>query len=173
MKINSNRLLAIVLACALAVALMAKFALAHDGYNHWRAPDNPSVSCCDDSDCRPTRAYLGDDGRWRAWDGQQWLTVPPGKVLPTDLKGDGRSHLREGRLDLLLLADVGEGVTGMTTMAALDGKIVMCSACRQCPAECLVAPARLGGPCLPVCEGCFDGAVDAMLIERERQPSKQ
>ena len=82
------------MAAAVGVA-SNKPARSHDGYHHWRAPDNPAVSCCDDSDCRPTRAYLGDDGLWRAWNGQRWLTVPPGKLLPTDLKGDGRSHLCE------------------------------------------------------------------------------
>lgn len=70
-------------------------ALAHDMYNNWRKPDNPSVSCCNDKDCRPTRAYLGDDGLWRAWDGNKWLTVPREVVLPTDYGGDGRSHLCE------------------------------------------------------------------------------
>lgn len=46
-----------------------------------------------DSDCRPTRAYLENDGLWRAWNGAEWLVVPRDRVLPTDLAGDGRSHL--------------------------------------------------------------------------------
>ncbi len=94
----SGRLVPALIAVAMAAAVGVasnKPARSHDGYHHWRAPDNPAVSCCDDSDCRPTRAYLGDDGLWRAWNGQRWLTVPPGKLLPTDLKGDGRSHLCE------------------------------------------------------------------------------
>lgn len=70
-------------------------AQGHDVYRHWRAPDNPHLSCCNDEDCRPTRAYMGDDGLWRAWDGLAWLTVPAGRVLPTDFAGDGRSHLCE------------------------------------------------------------------------------
>ena len=68
---------------------------AHDPYSGWRAPDNPGMSCCDNNDCRPTRAYMGDDGLWRAWDGINWLTVPPGRVLPTDFAKDGRNHLCE------------------------------------------------------------------------------
>ncbi len=73
---------------------------AHDPYGHWRQPDNPAASCCHSDDCRPTRAYMGEDGLWRAWDGRQWAIVPPGKVLPTDFAGDGRSHLceRAGRV---------------------------------------------------------------------------
>lgn len=70
-------------------------AWAHDPYSTWQQPDVPGMSCCNRDDCRPTRAYLGDDGRWRAWDGLGWLVVPPGKMLPTDLAGDGRSHLCE------------------------------------------------------------------------------
>jgi hypothetical protein len=75
-------------------------AWAHDPYSSWRKPDNPAVSCCHGIDCRPTRAFMGEDGRWRAWDGLGWVIVPPGTVLPTDLAGDGRSHLceRAGRV---------------------------------------------------------------------------
>lgn len=67
----------------------------HDIYKHWQQPDNPSGSCCHDADCRPTRAYRDDDGHWHAWNGRSWLTVPAGKVLPTDFAGDGRSHICE------------------------------------------------------------------------------
>jgi hypothetical protein len=67
----------------------------HGTYKNWTPPNNPKTSCCNDSDCRPTRAYLGDDGLWRAWNGYQWLTVPRERVLPTDLAGDGRNHICE------------------------------------------------------------------------------
>ena len=67
----------------------------HAKYKGWHPPENPNVSCCDNTDCRPTRGYLGDDGLWRAWNGIVWLTVPPGRLLPTDFAGDGRSHLCE------------------------------------------------------------------------------
>lgn len=66
----------------------------HDRYKGWSPPGNPGVSCCNDSDCRPTRAYLTESG-WRAWNGQTWLLVPGERVLPTDYAGDGRSHLCE------------------------------------------------------------------------------
>jgi hypothetical protein len=48
----------------------------------------------DNADCRPTRAFLTEEG-WRAWNGRAWLLVPVERVLPTDYAGDGRSHLCE------------------------------------------------------------------------------
>lgn len=89
-------LFVIVLAIGAAVqACWPKPARAHDPYSQWKAPNNPNVSCCNNEDCRPTRAYLGDDGLWRAWNGKEWLTVPPDRMLPTDYAKDGRSHLCE------------------------------------------------------------------------------
>lgn len=70
-------------------------AQGHDIYKHWSPPGNAQTSCCNDSDCRPTRAYLDGDGRWRAWNGTLWLIVPWERVLPTDHAKDGRSHLCE------------------------------------------------------------------------------
>ena len=67
----------------------------HDIYQHWRPPLNPGTSCCNDADCRPTRAFVDDHGQWRAWNGSAWLMVPQERVLPTDYAGDGRSHLCE------------------------------------------------------------------------------
>jgi hypothetical protein len=67
----------------------------HDVYKAWHPPGNPTTSCCNNADCRPTRAYVDEDGAWRAWNGLLWLVVPPERVLPTDFAGDGRSHLCE------------------------------------------------------------------------------
>jgi hypothetical protein len=67
----------------------------HDIYKNWTPPDNPKTSCCDNSDCRPTRAYVDESGNWRAWNGNMWLIVPSARVLPTDYAHDGRSHLCE------------------------------------------------------------------------------
>lgn len=67
----------------------------HDEYKHWKQPGS-GLSCCNDQDCRPTRAYLTDEG-WRAWNGQTWLLVPRESELPTDFAGDGRSHICEAR----------------------------------------------------------------------------
>ena len=86
------RVLPLPFVLLLAVAFDAH---GHDIYTRWRKPDNPAVSCCDNGDCRPTRAWLGDDGLWRALNGDQWLTVPREIMLPTDFGHDGRSHLCE------------------------------------------------------------------------------
>lgn len=99
-----NHAIACLLALLMVLGVLAFVpkARAHDPYGSWRVPNNPATSCCNAQtpnnpagDCRPTRAYMHDDGRWRAWNGYLWLTVPPEKVLPTDYAGDGRSHLCE------------------------------------------------------------------------------
>ncbi len=85
---------AIVLAFGAVVQVFLPLkARAHEPYSDWKVPNNPAVSCCDNRDCRPTRAYMGEDGLWRAWSGVKWLTVPADRVLPTDLAKDGRAHL--------------------------------------------------------------------------------
>ena len=67
----------------------------HDIYKLWHPPSNPGTSCCNNSDCRPTRAFVDEEGNWKAWNGAYWLTVPQDRVLPSNLAGDGRSHLCE------------------------------------------------------------------------------
>ena len=67
----------------------------HDIYKLWHPPANPGTSCCNNADCRPTRAFVDDEGKWRAWNGVTWLQVPQDRVLPPDYAGDGRSHLCE------------------------------------------------------------------------------
>ncbi|MDP2377805.1 hypothetical protein [Reyranella sp.] len=73
----------------------------HDIYKDWHPPGNPETSCCSaakpdgSGDCRPTRAFVDDDGNWRAWNGVMWLIVPPERILPPNYAGDGRSHLCE------------------------------------------------------------------------------
>lgn len=88
-------MMVVVLSIAAAVGISIKPAWSHDPYSDWVAPDNPGLSCCHGADCRPTRAFMANDGLWRAWNGRMWLPVPPGRVLPTDYAGDGRSHLCE------------------------------------------------------------------------------
>jgi hypothetical protein len=85
-----------LLICLAIVALIAfaKDGKAHDPYTGWMRPGT-TMSCCNKDDCRPTRAYLGDDGIWRAWDGDKWLLIPAHALLPTDYAKDGRSHLCE------------------------------------------------------------------------------
>jgi hypothetical protein len=74
----------------------------HDMYKDWEQPD-VGGSCCnaqsaDDpaGDCRPTTAYIGDDGRWHARIGpgpEDFATVPPNKILHRAV--DGRCHICE------------------------------------------------------------------------------
>lgn len=94
----SDRHLAMFFLFVLIVGF-AVHALAHDIYKNWSPPNNPKTSCCNDGDCRPTRAYY-EDGYWWAWNGFGWLRVPPDRVLPTDYAGDGRSHLCERALQI-------------------------------------------------------------------------
>lgn len=73
----------------------------HQQYKAWHrdsstdayGTSHPGMSCCDEGDCRPTRAFLGDDGLWRAWDGIGWVKILPEALLKPDILGDGRSHL--------------------------------------------------------------------------------
>ena len=74
----------------------------HNMYKDWNRPD-VGGSCCsaqtpDDpaGDCRPTTAYLGDDGWWRARikpGPNGFAVVPPNKILKRS--GDGRCHVCE------------------------------------------------------------------------------
>src|SRR6266851_3216834 len=45
-----------------------------------------------DGDCRPTRAYISDDGMWYALLDGRWVPVPP-KVVLKQLAPDGSSHI--------------------------------------------------------------------------------
>lgn len=84
----------IVVLLGVLLLIVARGARAHEPYSSWMQPDNPSVSCCSGKDCKPTRAELREDGWW-AVVGGKWTPVPWSKVLPTDLAGDGRSHVCE------------------------------------------------------------------------------
>ena len=80
----------------------------HDWYQELKQPGT-GYSCCNgtingiEGDCRPTRAYLTEEGQWRALIDGQWVLIPPRAVLK-QLAPDGRSpHLRQPqRHDLLL-----------------------------------------------------------------------
>jgi len=103
----SNRAIAVLFILVLAFSFAAHVAFAqsgehgdghaqmHDTYKGWRLPNNQGTSCCNDNDCRPTRAYVDEEGRWRVWNGIMWLVVPWDRVLPADFAHDGRSHLCE------------------------------------------------------------------------------
>jgi hypothetical protein len=59
-------------------------------YEKWI--DKRGFGCCDNRDCRPTRAYVGEDGQWRAIADGIWHVVPPDTVLHIP-SPDGRSHI--------------------------------------------------------------------------------
>ncbi len=69
----------------------------HDWYEKLKQPGT-GYSCCNgtingvEGDCRPTRAYLNDDGQWYAQVDGRWVLVPP-RVVLQQLAPDGRSHI--------------------------------------------------------------------------------
>ena len=82
----------------------------HDWYQQLKQPGT-GYSCCNgtingpngtsiEGDCRPTRAYMGDDGVWRALIDGKWITVPP-RVVLQQLAPDGRSHVCASRSGLI------------------------------------------------------------------------
>lgn len=68
----------------------------HDWYKYLRS--NSGQSCCNGDethgDCRPVRAYLGDDGVWYAWLYGVWSPVPSDTVLKQSAPNGG-SHICE------------------------------------------------------------------------------
>jgi len=73
----------------------------HDWYQELKQPGT-GYSCCNgavngiEGDCRPTRAYLTDEGQWRALIDGKWVLVPPRAVLK-QLAPDGSSHICASR----------------------------------------------------------------------------
>jgi hypothetical protein len=102
------RFLAAIAALALATSAPFHTGLAQDGGFHghghaenhdWYSKLNQpgtNYSCCNGNehggDCRPTRAFLGEDGFWHAQIDGNWQTVPSRAVLDK-LAPDGNSHI--------------------------------------------------------------------------------
>lgn len=69
----------------------------HDWYKELKQPGT-GFSCCNgrtnssEGDCRPTRAYMNDDGVWYALINGRWIPVPP-RVVLKQLAPDGGSHI--------------------------------------------------------------------------------
>lgn len=82
--------MALIAAAVLCVLVWAFPAAAHDGYEKWR--DRKGYGCCDQTDCRPARAYPGEDGLWRVLTNGREYTVPADAVLSIP-SPDGRSHV--------------------------------------------------------------------------------
>ena len=77
----------------------------HDWYQELKQPGT-GYSCCNgttngtEGDCRPTRAFMDDDGVWRALVDGRWVPVPP-RVVLKQLAPDGRSHICASRSGLI------------------------------------------------------------------------
>ena len=77
----------------------------HDWYQELKQPGT-GYSCCNgtingiEGDCRPTRAYLTEEGQWRALIDGQWVLIPPRAVLK-QLAPDGRSHVCASRSGMI------------------------------------------------------------------------
>jgi hypothetical protein len=77
----------------------------HDWYKDLKQPGT-NYSCCNGTadgvqgDCRPTRAYLTDQGTWRAMIDGRWTPVPASVVLKT-LAPDGNSHVCAGKSGMI------------------------------------------------------------------------
>ena len=63
----------------------------HDWYRELRQPDI-GYGCCSDADCRPVRAWLHDDGQWRAVVEGRPVRIPAARILDRSAP-DGGSHL--------------------------------------------------------------------------------
>lgn len=116
-------LVGVVLACALAAASAFNSAFSqdshrsdhgwhgqghaenHDWYQELKQPGT-GFACCNgtingvEGDCRPTRAYLNDDGLWYALLDGRWVPVPP-RVVLKQLAPDGRSHICASRSGMI------------------------------------------------------------------------
>ena len=77
----------------------------HDWYKELKQPGT-GYSCCNgttdgrEGDCRPTRAYLTEEGVWKALIDGQWVQVPP-RVVLKQLAPDGNSHICASRSGLV------------------------------------------------------------------------
>jgi hypothetical protein len=80
-------------------------AVNHDWYKELKQPGT-GYSCCNgttdgrEGDCRPTRAYLTEEGTWKALVDGEWVPVPP-RVVLKQLAPDGNSHICASRSGLI------------------------------------------------------------------------
>lgn len=66
---------------SVAVVQRARAESVADWYKSLRQPIS-GISCCDESDCRPTRARMSDGGWWQAQTPSgQWVDVPAARVI--------------------------------------------------------------------------------------------
>jgi len=65
-------------------------------YSTWTMPDNRSISCCHDEDCRPAEVRRLPNGDWEArqeGDEGSFTPVPSRKIEQDRDTPDGRNHL--------------------------------------------------------------------------------
>jgi hypothetical protein len=68
----------------------------HEAYRGLMRPDAPGSSCCNDQDCRPTRARFNNaTGNWEAVKDGRWITIPWSKVVDADVPSQlgAQAHL--------------------------------------------------------------------------------
>ncbi len=88
---NSNTVLAATLGITLAAIAAISAARAHDQYKSWRMPDQPTLSCCNEHDCRAVKASSDIDGNWTAIVDGSPVPIPKHKLMKMP-SPDGRSH---------------------------------------------------------------------------------
>src|SRR5262245_7666387 len=77
----------------------------HDWYSDLKQPGT-GYSCCNgpangiEGDCRPTRAFLTEEGTWKALVDGRWMPVPP-RVVLQKLAPDGNSHICAGKSGMI------------------------------------------------------------------------
>lgn len=75
-----------------------EYGVGHAEYHEWYknlSQPGTGYSCCSDKDCRPTRAYMDEDGKWHALVNGWWRDIPPSVVLE-ELAPNGGSHVCAG-----------------------------------------------------------------------------
>lgn len=64
----------------------------HPWYSALKRPDHGG-SCCSDNDCRPTTSrYDPQTGRWSAVKDGRWISIPPEKIVDTDVPAEAGSE---------------------------------------------------------------------------------
>jgi hypothetical protein len=82
----------------------------HEWYKDLKQPGT-GYSCCNgnisgpngvviEGDCRPTRAFLTEEGTWKALINGRWTPVPP-RVVLQKLAPDGNSHICAGKSGMI------------------------------------------------------------------------
>ena len=63
-------------------------------YSTWHMPDNPTISCCNNSDCYPTEIQsVGGNIYARRREDEKYILIPSQKIERNRDNPDGRNHL--------------------------------------------------------------------------------